>query len=144
MNVSLNIGLVAHDRCKEKLCAWAKRNQKTLAPHALYGTGTTSKLISEVTGLKITPLLSGPLGGDQQLGAKIAQGELDCLIFFTDPMASLPHDVDVKALVRLSTLYNIYMACNEATADLVISHPELSKSDRRTAPDFNEYINRSI
>lgn len=144
MTQILSIGLVAHDQCKQKLCHWTHKNKDFLQPHTLYGTGTTARLITEKTGLQITPLLSGPLGGDQQLGAKIAEGALDCLIFFTDPMASLPHDVDVKALVRLSTLHNIFLACNMATADLIITHPDLCRPDRRQTPDFEDYLNRQI
>ena len=144
MTQILSIGLVAHDQCKQKLCDWASQNKALLQPHTLFGTGTTARLITEKTGLQITALLSGPLGGDQQLGAKIAEGSLDCLIFFTDPMASLPHDVDVKALVRLSTLHNIFMACNVATADLLITHPALCQPNRRHIPDFNDYLGRSI
>lgn len=116
------IGLVAHDRKKPDIIAWVKRHQPTLARQELYATGTTGRLIGEACpGLSLTCLKSGPLGGDQQLGALIAEGKLDCLIFFTDPLTALPHDVDVKALIRLSTLYNIPMACNEATAEIIIA-----------------------
>ena len=118
---TLNIGLVAHDAMKQKLAEWAGTHADKLAPHNLYGTGTTSSvLIKAVPSLSITALKSGPLGGDQQLGAMICDGKLDMLIFFQDVMTSQPHDVDVKALIRMSTLYDIPIACNMATANLIV------------------------
>ncbi|WP_420548761.1 methylglyoxal synthase [Curvivirga sp.] len=119
------IALVAHDGRKPDIIEWCKSNTDILARHKLWGTGTTGKMIHEQTGLEIICLKSGPLGGDQQLGAMIAEGELDILIFFTDPLSSHPHDVDVKALVRISTLYQVAMACNRTTANYIISSPEL-------------------
>lgn len=115
------IGLVAHDDKKDELVAWCAKNRETLARHELWGTGTTGGRINEGTGLDVTRLLSGPLGGDAQLGAMIAEGRLDALIFFQDPLTALPHDVDVKALTRLATLYNIPLAINHATADAVLA-----------------------
>lgn len=115
------IGLVAHDARKSDLLIWVRENQKALTGERLFATGNTGKLLSEETGLEVIRLKSGPLGGDQQLGAMIAPGELDLLIFFIDPLTALPHDVDVKALIRLSTLYNIPLACNPATADCVVA-----------------------
>ncbi len=115
------IGLVAHDDKKADLVAWAQANREALARHELWGTGTTGGRIVEGTGLAVTRLLSGPLGGDAQLGAMIAEGRLDVLIFFQDPLTALPHDVDVKALTRLATLYNIPLAINHATADAVLA-----------------------
>ncbi|HVY52025.1 MAG TPA: methylglyoxal synthase [Devosia sp.] len=115
------IGLVAHDDKKDELVAWALKNKATLARHALWGTGTTGGRIVEGTGLSVVRLLSGPLGGDAELGAMIAEGKLDALIFFQDPLTALPHDVDVKALTRLATLYNIPFAINHATADAVLA-----------------------
>ena len=115
------IGLVAHDDKKDDLVAWAKKYKKHLSKHALWATGTTGGRIIEGTGLKVTRLLSGPLGGDAQLGAMIAEGKLDVLIFFQDPLTALPHDVDVKALTRLATLYNVPFAVNHATADAVLA-----------------------
>ena len=117
------IGLVAHDAKKPLLLDWARAHRAILAGHILFGTGTTGGLIAEQTGLPVTLLKSGPLGGDQQLGAMIAEGKLDALVFFSDPLSAMPHDVDVKALVRLSTLYDVVLACNRATADFVISSP---------------------
>ncbi len=105
---------------------WTKRNANALRSHNLWATGTTGGRIAEATNLKIECLKSGPLGGDQQLGAMIAEGRLDILIFFTDPLSAMPHDVDVKALLRISTLYEIAMACNEKTADYILSSPILN------------------
>lgn len=114
------IGLVAHDDKKQDMAEWAAANRAALAGHLLYGTGTTGGRVRQETGLEVTLLKSGPLGGDQQLGAMIAEGQLDALIFFIDPLTALPHDVDVKALTRLATLYNTLFACNPATADAVL------------------------
>ena len=115
------IALVAHDAMKPALVAWCARNRETLTRHDLYGTGTTGGRIADSTGLPVTRLKSGPLGGDQQLGAMIAEGNLDLLIFFSDPLTAMPHDVDVKALLRISTLEQVVIACNAATADFVIA-----------------------
>ncbi|MEQ1768760.1 MAG: methylglyoxal synthase [Devosia sp.] len=115
------IGLVAHDDKKDDLVAWVKKHKAVLAQHTLWATGTTGGRIIKGTRLKVTRLLSGPLGGDAQLGAMIAEGRLDVLIFFQDPLTALPHDVDVKALTRLATLYNIPFAVNQVTADLVLA-----------------------
>lgn len=119
------IALVAHDKKKAEMVEWATENRDRLRPHKLIGTGTTGGLVAKETGLEIELLKSGPLGGDQQLGAMIADGELDVLIFFTDPLTLMPHDVDVKALIRVSTLYQTVIACNRATADAVIQSPFL-------------------
>jgi methylglyoxal synthase len=118
-----NIGLVAHDNMKQDLVEWADFNRGTLSQHSLYATGNTGKLIIERTGLNITLLKGGPQGGDMELGAMIANGRLDYLIFFWDPLTNQPHDVDVKALLRVAVVYNIPTACNRATADLIISSP---------------------
>ncbi|MEO6013598.1 MAG: methylglyoxal synthase [Devosia sp.] len=115
------IGLVAHDDKKAELVAWALKHKAKLGKHELWGTGTTGGRIVEGTGLQVTRLLSGPLGGDAQIGAMIAEGRLEVLIFFQDPLTALPHDVDVKALTRLATLYNIPLAMNHATADAVLA-----------------------
>lgn len=115
------IGLVAHDEKKDELVAWAGRNRDKLDRHQLWGTGTTGGRVAEGTGLAVTRLKSGPLGGDAQLGAMIAEGRLDALVFFIDPLAAQPHDVDIKALIRLATLYNTLFAVNEATADAVLA-----------------------
>lgn len=120
MSARKRIGLVAHDSKKDAMVAWAARHRHRLAAADLWGTGTTGGRIAGATGLHITRLKSGPLGGDQQLGAMIAEGRLDILFFFTDPLAAMPHDVDVKALLRISTLTQTVIACNEATADFVV------------------------
>ena len=115
------IGLVAHDDKKDDLVAWVLKHKRKLGEHELWGTGTTGGRVTEGTGLAVTRLLSGPLGGDAQIGAMIAEGRLDALIFFQDPLTALPHDVDVKALTRLATLYDIPFAVNHATADAVLA-----------------------
>lgn len=115
------IGLVAHDDKKDELVAWALANRDRLSTHELWGTGTTGSRVIAGTGLDVTCLKSGPLGGDAQLGAMIAEGRLDALIFFQDPLTALPHDVDVKALNRLATLYNTLFAINQASADAVLA-----------------------
>ncbi|MGN6489289.1 MAG: methylglyoxal synthase [Devosia sp.] len=115
------IGLVAHDDKKDELVAWALKHREVLASHELWGTGTTGRRIMEGTGLAVTRLLSGPLGGDAQLGAMIAEGRLDALIFFQDPLTAMPHDVDIKSLTRLATLYGILFAPNHKTADAVLA-----------------------
>lgn len=115
------IALVAHDAMKPAIVAWATRNREVLADHELFGTGTTGGQVAEGTGLEVTRLRSGPLGGDQQIGAMIAEGRLDVLIFFNDPLTAMPHDVDVKALLRISTLEQVVVACNAATADFIVA-----------------------
>jgi len=127
------IALVAHDGRKQDLLEWVKFNVGTLREHELYATGTTGKVITEETGLDVHRFRSGPLGGDMQLGAAITQNALDVLIFFWDPMTPHPHDVDVKALLRISVLYNIPTACNRSTADFVISSPLLKEDYVRTS-----------
>jgi methylglyoxal synthase len=118
-----NIGLVAHDNKKDDLVEWVDFNKGTLSLHNLYATGNTGQKIMDKTGLKIVLLKGGPYGGDMELGALIANDKLDYLIFFWDPLQAHPHDVDVKALLRISVLYNVPTACNRATADLIISSP---------------------
>lgn len=117
----VHIGLVAHDDKKSDLVAWALRNHEVLARHELYGTGTTGGHVVAGTGLPVALLKSGPLGGDAQLGAMIAEGRLDVLIFFQDPLTAMPHDVDIKSLQRLATLYDILFAPNRRTADAVLA-----------------------
>lgn len=115
------IGLVAHDDRKDELCRWAEAHRATLSQHELWGTGTTGSRVMAATGLEVNLLKSGPLGGDQQLGAMICEGRLDVLIFFIDPLTAQPHDVDVKALTRLATLYDVLSAHNRSTADAVLA-----------------------
>ena len=114
------IALIAHDNEKPKLIAWCRENVDVLKKHRLYGTGTTSKMIVDATGLSIRAFNSGPLGGDQQIGAKIVEGQIDFVIFFSDPLTAQPHDPDVKALMRIAQVYDIPMAINKATADFMI------------------------
>ena len=140
-----NIALVAHDQTKPELVDWVVSKEAALQPHNIWATGTTGRIIAErCPSLEITLLKSGPLGGDQQLGAMIAEGKLDVLLFFMDPMTSLPHDVDVKALTRLSTLYNVIFACNRASADFVISSPHFEGDYQRAQRDVSNYVQRAI
>lgn len=141
---SKKIALVAHDDKKRDLLEWAKYNKLLLAQHDLYATGTTGKLLEQELGIAVNKLQSGPLGGDQQIGARISQGELDLLIFFWDPLASQAHDTDVKALLRIAVVWNIPVACNRASADFMISSPLMSGTYERLLPDYEGYIDRSV
>ncbi|MDP4281800.1 MAG: methylglyoxal synthase [Bacteroidota bacterium] len=154
MERSKNIALVAHDNKKKDLVEWVEFNYRTLLGHQLICTGTTGRLV-EKTILKkleegenidrpIIKLKSGPLGGDQQLGALIAEGRIDMMIFFWDPMQPQPHDVDVKALLRITVVYNIPTACNRSTADFLISSPLLDEEYKQKLIDYNIYIQRNI
>jgi len=138
------IALVAHDNKKEDLLEWVKFNRYLLSLHELYATGTTGKLIEKEAGLNINKLKSGPLGGDMQIGAKIANGEIDFLIFFWDPLESLPHDPDVKALLRMAVVWNIPVACNRSTADFMVSSTIMDKEYLRIIPDYENYRQRRI
>ena len=117
------IALIAHDNKKAEIVNWALKNKTTLEKFDLCGTGTTSKRVAEATGLQVKGYLSGPLGGDQQIGAKAAEGLIDVIVFFCDPLQAQPHDPDVKALLRICNVYNVPIATNVATADMVISSP---------------------
>lgn len=139
------IALVAHDARKGDLIAWIGAHLTLLEGNAFWATGTTGSRVREAhPQLDVTPLKSGPLGGDQQIGAMIAEGKIDLLVFFTDPMTAQPHDVDVKALTRLATLYNIPMACNEATADMLIVSPLFASGYKPRAADFHAYETRVV
>lgn len=130
------IALVAHDNMKDELLAWAADHRDALTQHVLVGTGTTGRLVTEHTGLSVERLRSGPLGGDQQLGGRIADGLVDILIFFWDPLEPQPHDPDIKALLRIAAVWNIPVACNRASADFILSSPLLSLPYRRDVPQY--------
>ena len=126
MSATKHIALIAHDNMKESLIEWCAAHSQVLARHFLCGTGTTAHLINERTGLPVTPYLSGPLGGDQQIGAKVAEGHIDIIVFFSDPLTAQPHDPDVKALLRIAQVYDIPIANNRSTADFIITSPLFS------------------
>lgn len=136
------IALIAHDNRKGDLLEWAKFNRNLLAQHDVYATGTTGKLLERELAMEISKLQSGPLGGDQQIGAMIAAGDIDFLIFFWDPLEPHPHDPDVKALLRLAVVWNIPIACNRASADFMFSSPLISEEYQRLMPDYEEYRKR--
>jgi len=150
------IALVAHDNRKPDLGEWVEFNYRTLVRHKLVCTGTTGRLVEEIISRKferdhikkeafeITKLKSGPLGGDQQLGGMIAEGRIDFVIFFWDPMEPHPHDVDVKALLRIAVVYNIPIACNRSTADFMISSPLMNEEYHPAIRDYTEYVHRKI
>jgi methylglyoxal synthase len=136
------IALIAHDHKKQDLLEWVKFNKDTLLQHDLFATGTTGKVLEQELGSKITIFESGPLGGDQQIGSRIAERCIDFLIFFWDPLESLSHDPDVKALLRMATVWNIPTACNRATADFLISSPLMCQEYPRRLPDYESYRQR--
>lgn len=138
------IALVAHDNRKAELMEWAYANREMLAKNELYGTGTTGKLLEETLGQPVARLLSGPLGGDQQVGSMIAEERIDLLIFFWDPMSAQPHDPDVKALLRLCVVWNIPVASNRATADFMFSSPLMDQEYIAMQIDYSTYLNRKV
>jgi len=138
------IALIAHDNKKQDLIEWAKYNRGNLSDHEIFATGTTGKLLEGELNLKINKLKSGPLGGDQQVGAKISENAIDVLIFFWDPLEPQPHDPDVKALLRIAVVWNIPIACNRASADFIFSSPLMKEVYPRIIQDYNDYLNREI
>lgn len=144
MKPDKRIALVAHDNKKRDLVEWAKFNRDLLAHHEVYATGTTGDMLERELGFKITKLQSGPLGGDQQVGSMIVNDQINFLIFFWDPLEPMPHDPDVKALLRMAAVWNIPIACNRASADFMISSPLMDSEYTRLIPDYEGYRNREI
>jgi methylglyoxal synthase len=138
------IALVAHDNKKQDLLEWVAWNKSLLIEHELYATGTTGKLLEEVLGTHVNKFQSGPLGGDQQIGAKIAEGTVNFMIFFWDPLTEQPHDSDVKALLRIAVVWNIPVACNRATADFMISSTLMTGEYERLVTDYTTYRQRQV
>jgi len=144
MTKKKKIALVAHDNKKVEMLEWAKFNKDLLAQHKIFATGTTGRLLEEVLGIKVNKLQSGPLGGDQQIGAMIVGGEIDFMIFFWDPLEPMSHDTDIKALLRMAAVWNIPIACNRSTADFMISSPLMDEDYERIVPNYSDYQNRKI
>jgi len=142
MSGSKRIAMVAHDNKKSELIEWAIYNKTVLAQHRLYGTGTTGMLLEQALGQSVSKFLSGPLGGDQQIGARIADGKIDVLIFFWDPMEAQPHDPDIKALLRLGVVWNIPFACDRTTADFLLTSPLMHQDYEIILPDYSQYVKR--
>lgn len=140
MRQQKRIALVAHDNKKTDLLEWAAFNKHLLIQHELLATGTTGKMLEAELGADVHKLQSGPLGGDQQIGARIAEGSIDVLIFFWDPLQSLPHDPDVRALLRIAAVWNIPVACNRASADFIISSPLMSAAYDRVVPEYDRAL----
>jgi methylglyoxal synthase len=144
LNKRKRIALVAHDNKKKELIDWAVYNKHALSKHELLATGTTGKLLEEALDRSIKKLLSGPLGGDQQIGALIAERQVDTLIFFWDPMEAQPHDPDIKALLRLAVTWNIPFACDRATADFLLTSPLMFEEYTCSIPDYSTYLKRDV
>lgn len=144
LNTRKKIALVAHDNMKPLLNAWAEHNKNTLKQHQLCATGTTGYNIEKALGLEVDKFISGPLGGDQQIGAAISEGNIDMLIFFWDPFEPMPHDPDVKALLRLAAAWNIPVACNPASADFLITSPLVAEAYERQIPDYDVYLQARV
>lgn len=138
------VALIAHDHKKKELIDWVETNKEKMQKFELYATGTTGKMIEEKLNQKVIRLLSGPIGGDQQIGALIADGKIDILIFFWDPLHPLSHDPDIKALLRIAVVWNIPMACNHATADYILNSSLLFDNYERVKPDFSEHNDRKL
>jgi methylglyoxal synthase len=144
LNSRKRIAMVAHDNKKQELIEWAVYNKTVLAKHELFATGTTGLLLENILDQSVTKFLSGPLGGDQQIGAGIAEGKLDVLIFFWDPMEAQPHDPDIKALLRVAVTWNILIACDRATADFILTSPLMHMEYETVLPDYSAYIKRKF
>jgi methylglyoxal synthase len=144
MEPKKRIALIAHDNKKFELVEWCLKHKSVIANHELFATGTTGSLVEEALKLKVEKFQSGPLGGDQQIGALIVEGKIDLLIFFWDPMAALPHDPDIKALLRIAAVWNIAIACDRASADFIISSPLMNTHYDKFLPDYEGYKNRKI
>lgn len=138
------VALIAHDHKKSELIEWAVYNKAVLTRHELYATGTTGRLLEERLDVPVRKMLSGPLGGDQQIGAMVAEGTIDAIIFFWDPMEALPHDPDIKALLRLGAVWNIPMACNRSTADFLLTSPLMHQEYEAILPDYDQYLGRKV
>jgi len=141
MSKQKHIALIAHDNMKKELIDWVTKNKKILRKHFLCGTGTTSRMISETVELPVKAFKSGPMGGDQQIGARIAEGNIDMMIFFWDPLEAQPHDPDVKALLRIAVLYDIPVANNRATADFILTSQLMEEQYERQVIDYGHFIN---
>lgn len=139
-----HIALIAHDSKKKALVDWVERNEAVLKKHFLCGTGTTARLIADRTGLPVKAFNSGPLGGDQQIGARIVEGSIDFMIFFWDPLAAQPHDPDVKALLRIAAVYDIPVANNKATADFLLSSSLMNEEYERQVINYNIVIKKRV
>lgn len=144
LNRKKRIALVAHDNKKPEIIEWAVSIRETLAHHELHATGTTGLLLEQALGQQVIKYLSGPLGGDQQVGSKLADGTIDVLVFFWDPMEAQPHDPDVRALLRLAVVWNIPVACDKATADFIFSSPLMEDDYDAVLPDYSTYLKRRI
>ncbi|WP_394182640.1 methylglyoxal synthase [Marinomonas posidonica] len=144
MAAQKRIALVAHDNMKSELIKWARTHKDKLIGHQLYATGTTGNLLQKELGVKIEALISGPLGGDQQLGGMIAEGRIDVLIFFWDPFEPMPHDPDIKALLRVAAVWNIPIACSVSSANFLVSSPLFCNEFERQIPDYERYLKERL
>lgn len=144
IGIQKNIALIAHDAMKDEMLEWCEHHKSILERHVLFGTGTTSKMISDHTGLRVRGMASGPLGGDQQLGAMIVEGKIDFIVFLADPLVSQPHDPDVKALLRIAQVYDVPIASNLSTADFMINSKFMNEVYDRRVVDFGNIVKERI